>query len=120
MSKKILLVEDDLDLQKMYLEKLKMNNYEVVIASNSSTALQFALDEKPNLIILDIMIPGKMNGMDVLSALKKNKNTSNIAVLVLTNLDGEKKEAMALGASDYLVKAETSLNLLLEKVKNLT
>jgi len=117
MSKKVLLIEDDLDIQRIYTEKLKNNGFEVVLAHDADSGLQFTKVEKPNLILLDIMLPGKMNGFELLEILKKDDNLKKIPVIVMTNLDTEKKQALDIGANDYLIKANTSLDDLLTKVK---
>ena len=117
MAKRILLVEDDLDIQRVYTEKLKNNGFEVILAANASSGFQYAKEENPNLILLDIMLPGKMNGFEFLEILRKDENLKKIPVIVLTNLDTEKDQALKVGAKDYLIKANTSLNDLVTKVK---
>src|SRR6266542_4381090 len=102
MAKVILLVEDDLDIQRVYSEKLKMEGYEVSLAIDPPHALQLVEEVKPNLILLDIMMPGTMNGFDMLRHLKEDQRYKNIPVICLTNLDTEKEEAMQVGAADYL------------------
>src|SRR5512141_2250993 len=106
--KKVLLVEDDLDIQRIYTEKLKNNGFNVILAPDASNGLQYAKAEKPNIILLDIMLPGKMNGFELLEILKKDDNLRKIPVIVMTNLDTEKKQALDIGANDYLIKANTS------------
>ena len=102
--------------KRIYSEKLKNQGHDVILAPNTSLAIQYINDRKPNLVLLDIMLPGKMNGFEFLSALKKNPETKDIPVVVLTNLDTEKEEAMDLGADDYLIKANLSLEDLAQKV----
>jgi len=114
--KKILLVEDDLYLQRIYTLKLTNNGYQVFLALNSDQALDLAKREQPNLIILDIMIPGKMNGFELLDIFKKDEKTKKIPVIILTNLDLEKEKAKELGASDYLLKSDTDLNDLIRRI----
>ena len=77
-----------------------------------------AQDKKPNLILLDLILP-KRNGLDVLEALKKNSSTKDIPVIVLTNLEDMKniQRAVDLGATTYLVKANYSIEEVLQKVK---
>lgn len=114
---KILLIEDDLDIQRIYSEKLKIDGHEVILSLNATIGLQYLKTEKPDLILLDIMLPGKMNGFELLEIIKKDSSLSKIPVIVLTNLDTEKEQAMKIGADDYLIKANTSLDDLLKKVK---
>ena len=117
MAKKVLLVEDDIDIQRVYNEKLTLEGFEVILAADSLTGFTQAKDVKPSIILLDIMLPGKMNGFDLLEKLKKDTSTSSIPVIVLTNLDTEKQSALKVGASDYLIKAQTELDTLVAKVK---
>jgi two-component system alkaline phosphatase synthesis response regulator PhoP len=120
MNKKVLLIEDDLDIQRIYTEKLINNGFDVILALDASNGLQSARSEKPSLILLDIMLPGKMNGFELLEMLKKDDSLKKIPIIVLTNLDTEKKQALDIGANDYLVKANTSLEYLLTKVRKLS
>ncbi|OGM21786.1 hypothetical protein A2863_00680 [Candidatus Woesebacteria bacterium RIFCSPHIGHO2_01_FULL_38_9b] len=120
MSNKILLVEDDLDIQRIYSSKLSMEGYEVILTIDALQGLHLAKSEKPSIILLDIMLPGKMNGFELLEQLKKSDELKNIPVIVLTNLDTEKEQALQVGADDYLIKANTDLNQIVEKVKKLS
>lgn len=117
--RQVLIVDDDLDLQRLYSEKLGVSGFETKVATDSDQAYQFVKDSPPNLILLDVMIPGKMNGLEFLNFLKKNEASKNIPVIVLTNLDNQKEDALKSGASDYFVKANVSLNELVDKVKAL-
>lgn len=119
MAKKILLIEDDLDIQRIYSTKLGSQGYEVLLTVDALEGFDLAKKNKPNLIFLDIMLPGKLNGFELLEALKKDEALKSIPVIVLTNLDTEKQQAMQVGAQDYLIKANTDLNQIVEKVKNL-
>ncbi len=116
MAKTILLVEDDLDIQRVYGEKLKMEGYNIYLAVDPPHALQQVEQVKPDLILLDIMMPGKMNGFDMLEHLKADSRYKDIPVICLTNLDTEKDQAMKVGAVDYLVKADTDLSTLASKI----
>lgn len=80
---KILLVEDDLMLSKMYANKLLKENYEVVVAYDGSDGYKKALEENPSLIILDLMMP-KTDGIECLRLLKKDDQTKKIPVAILT------------------------------------
>lgn len=119
MIKKILLVEDDLDIQRVYREKLEIEGYEVFLAIDVPHGLQQLEDVKPDLLLLDIMLPGKMNGFEMLQHIKADARYKNIPVIVMTNLDTEREEALKIGAVDYLIKAETELSTLIAKIKQI-
>lgn len=114
---KILLVEDDQFLAKMYLTKLTMANYEVIIADNGETGLLKTQTEKPQLVLLDIMLPG-IDGWQVLQKIKADKNLNNIPVILLTNLgqQAEIEKGLSLGAADYLIKAHFTPKEVLKKI----
>ncbi|MDP2637008.1 MAG: response regulator [bacterium] len=116
--KTILVVEDEGALQKALGDVLSQEGFEVVSALDGELGLQLAQDKKPNLILLDLILP-KMNGLDVLEALNKNSSTNDIPVFVLTNLEDMKniQRAVDLGATTYLVKANYSIEEVLQKVK---
>lgn len=115
---RILIVEDDEATQKIYHEKLKTEGFEVLLASTGNEGLTLALKEpRPDLIMLDIMLRGEMNGFDVLEQLKKNPETKKIPVLILTNLGTEEGVAKEIGAADYIIKANTTLEEIVTKIK---
>ncbi len=114
---KILIIEDDLDMQKIYGDLLRINNHEVISATNGTKGFSLAKTEGPDIILLDLMLPGKLNGFDVLENLKKDENLKNIPVIVLTNLDSEHEVASTIGATNYLVKANVSPKQVVEKVE---
>jgi len=118
-KKIVLLVDDDSLIIRMYQNKLSNEGYRVDIAFNGKEALVKVKQEKPDVILLDVMMP-KMNGVETLKALKKDLETSSIPVIFLTNLEDDPKYvegAKKLNALDYLVKAEISLKELSERVK---
>ena len=106
--KKILIIDEDSSLFKIYNEMFSSDEVEVVGAKSGQEGLGMISSEKPNLIMLDIMLPGGMNGFDVLEQLEANPSTKTIPVIVLTNLDSEEKVAKKIGAVDYIVKANTT------------
>ncbi len=116
--KKILFVEDEEALQKTLSEILKQEGYEVSSAFNGEDGLKLAQSQKPDLILLDLIMP-KMDGFETLKRLKAYEETKDIPVIVLTNLEGigDVGKAIELGATTYLVKAQYSLEEVLEKVK---
>lgn len=117
MSKNILLIEDDLDLQRIYSEKLGNQGFDVSLAVDATQGFSAIKNIKPSLVLLDIMLPGTMNGFELLKKIKSDENLKNIPVIVITNLDTEKDEAIKLGAVDQIVKANTELKEIVEKVK---
>lgn len=117
-TKKILLVDDDVTLREMYEERLKAEGFIITQASNGEEALKFAKEGKPQIILLDIMMP-KINGFDVLKTLKADPTTKEIPVIVLSALiqDVDRAEGKKLGAVDYIVKSETMPGEVIEKIK---
>lgn len=104
---KILIIEDDPLMLRMYQKIFKFEGFTVVVASNGEEGIDTARKEKPTLILLDIMMP-KMNGLEVLDKLKLDPNTKKIPVVMLTNLAGshDAEKALTLGAVKYIVKSE--------------
>lgn len=101
------------------MEAFSTNGYGVISAATANDGIVLAKEKKPSLIILDIMLPGGKNGFDALESLVGDSDTAKIPVLVLTNLDSEKDVALQIGAKDYLVKANSSIEQVVEKVKQL-
>lgn len=106
-----------MDIQTIYSQKLELAGYKVYLANDAQQGLHFLKSDPPELILLDIMLPGKINGFELLEIIKKDDNLKNIPIIILTNLDTEKTTALKLGAQDYLIKANTNLNEIVEKVK---
>lgn len=117
--KTILIIEDDREQQKILGDKLTSGEVRVLTAYNGGEGWALLNKENPDLIILDIMLPGGMNGFDLLEMVRRDEMFKDLPVLVLTNLDTEEKTSEILGVSDYLVKANTSLDDLTAKVKTL-
>lgn len=116
--KKILFIEDESALQKTIGDVLSQEGFEVISALDGETGLQLAKVKKPDLIMLDLILP-KINGFDVLKQLKEAEETKEIPVIVLTNLEGvaDIDKVIELGATTYLVKAQYSLDEVVEKIK---
>ncbi len=116
--KKILFIEDEPTLQKAIGRYLEQEGYEVKNALDGDLGLEIAKKEKPDLILLDIILP-KRDGFEVLSELKTDEETKNIPVIVLTNLEGDAdvEKALSLGATTYLVKANYKLEEITAKIK---
>ena len=118
MAKTILFIEDESALQKTFGEILKQEGYEMISALDGEIGLRLAETKKPDLILLDLILP-KIHGFEVLKRLKHAEGTKKIPVIVLTNLEGMRDVDMALeiGATTYLVKAQYSLEEVVEKIK---
>jgi len=117
-KKKILVVEDDRSLQSAIVEMLNQEGYETVSAFDGEEGLAKLSREKPDLVLLDIILP-KKDGFELLSQMKSNPETKEIPVLILTNLGEVDKvqKAVALGATAFMIKADYSIKEVLEKVK---
>ena len=118
---KILIVEDDHLLSRMYKRILVFGGYEVEIADNGEDGFKKAKSFKPNIILTDVMMP-KMNGFTLLKKLKKNPETANIMVVMLTNLKIKKDVDRAFddGALRYVIKNEHEPKKILDVVRELT
>ena len=117
-KKKILLVEDDLALSGVYKSRLEMEGFETQAVSNGEVALSAALEFKPDLVLLDAMMP-KISGFDVLDILRNTPETAHIRIIMLTALSQpkDKQRAEALGVDDYLVKSQVVIGDVIERVK---
>jgi DNA-binding response OmpR family regulator len=118
MAKKILVIEDEATLQKALIEVLEQAEYDVISALDGEKGWNLAAAEKPDLILLDIILP-KMDGFEVLGKLKGDEGTAKIPVVLLTNLSdlNDIQKALDLGADSYLVKADFHLDDVLKKVE---
>lgn len=117
-QKKILLVEDDEALANVYESRLKIEGFETKWVGNGEDALTAALTFKPDLILLDAMMP-KISGFDVLDILRNTPETNNIHVVMLTALSQpkDKERAESLGVDDYLVKSQVVIGDVIERVR---
>jgi len=102
-KKKILVVDDEEDVAKALKVRLKANGYHVVLAFDSVQAFTMANKERPDLIILDIMIPGG-GGFVVAERLKQSTATHHIPIIILTGISGGEERAYKVGASGYVMK----------------
>jgi len=122
MPKKIAIVEDDVEIQDMYKIKLELGGYTVISVENGIDALKLIKLEKPDLVLLDLLLP-KKDGYEVLEELRKRKEPyfTSLPIVVISNLSNENDiiEAKSLGATDYLVKAKTNPADVLAKVDSL-
>ncbi len=116
---KVLLVEDDETLAAVYQQRLELEGFEVKHVSNGEDALSEAVKFKPELILLDVMMP-KLNGFDVLDILRNTPATRNIHIIMLTALSQPKdaERAKELGADDFLVKSQVVIGDVIARVKH--
>lgn len=111
-QKKILIIDDDPAHVKLLKVQLEHNNYNVITASEGRQGIKIARNENPDLIILDVLLPG-INGFEVCKILKNDDNCKNIPVAMLTSVyitDKDKKEGLKLGADTYVLKADVFLS----------
>jgi len=119
-SVKVLLIEDDVRVRELYELVLKMDEYQVITAETGEDGIEKAKSEQPDLIFLDIRLPG-MNGLEVLEILRQDEQTSAIPVVILSNLDDEKtvSKGVSLGALEYVVKSRITPQDLSKRVKDI-
>ncbi len=117
MKKKVLVIDDEVHIVKIIQYKLKLDGYEVLCALSGEEGLKIAYKDTPDIILLDIMMP-TMNGYEVLDQLKKNENTKNIPVIMVTakNQEADMLKAELLGIVEYITKP-FSPQAVLETVK---
>jgi DNA-binding response OmpR family regulator len=117
-DKKILLVEDDKMISSMYETKLRQDGYMIILADNGAMAIDLAVKEKPDIILLDIILP-QLDGFAVLQEVKSIPGTKNIPIIMLTNLGTteDQEKGKQLGATAYFVKANLTPAQISEKVK---
>jgi len=118
-KKKILLVEDDTALAAVYKSRLELEGFEIREVNNGEEALSAAIEFKPDLVLLDAMMP-KISGFDVLDILRNTSETANIRVIMLTALSQpkDKERAESLGVDDYLVKSQVVIGDVVERIRH--
>ena len=116
--KKILLVEDDEVLSSVYRARLEMEDFQVMEVHDGEQALTAALKYRPDLMILDAMMP-KISGFDVLDILRNTPETMNLQIIMLTALsqESDRERAEKLGVDEYLVKSQVMISDVIEKVR---
>jgi DNA-binding response OmpR family regulator len=117
---KILIVEDDRFLRELIARKLRNEGYEVIEAVDGEEGLKRIKEEKPDLVLLDLILPG-IDGFEVLERSKGDPEIASIPVIILSNL-GQREEierGLKLGAIDYLIKAHFTPGEIIEKIKNI-
>lgn len=117
--KRILLVEDDDSLASVYVNRLQAEGFDVRRVANGEDALASALSYKPDLVVLDVMMP-KVSGFDVLDILRNTPETAHLKVIMLTALsqESDKAKAESLGADDYLVKSQVVIADVVERIRH--
>lgn len=116
--RKILLVEDDEGLAQVYIARLEVEGFEVRRVPNGEDALASAVEFRPELILLDVMMP-KVNGFDVLDILRNTPELTNVKIVMLTALsqEADRKKAEQMGADDYLVKSQVVIADVVTRIK---
>lgn len=117
-NKKVLIIEDDERILRVHVIKFELSGMIAITANDGESGLSQMIAEKPAVVLLDLMLPGK-DGFWVMEEAKKNPITKNIPIVVLSNLGQaqDKEKAMSLGAKGFLVKADTPINGLVDEVK---
>ncbi len=120
MPKKILIIEDEKILSDMYAEKFQQAGFSVILAPEAEDGLEITKKEKPDLIILDILLP-KGDGISFLQRLREEPGISLTPVVVFSNFDDPptKKAAFRLGVKDYLIKTNYTPREIIEKIKGI-
>lgn len=118
-KQKIVLVEDDETLAEVLYSELAEAGFEVFPAFDGIEGLKQIREKKPDLVLLDLILPGK-HGFEVLEEVKKSPDTEKIPVIILSLLgeDEDIKKGLRLGANDYIVKSSHAIAEIVEKVKN--
>lgn len=117
-KKKILLVEDDEALASVYSARLEMEGFDVREVHDGEQALTAALEYRPDLILLDAMMP-KISGFDVLDILRNTPETMNLRIVMLTALsqENDRHRAESLGVDEYMVKSQVVISDVIERIR---
>ena len=110
--KKILIVEDHADIRRLIRMTLEFDDYEITEASDGETGLAQALADRPDLVLLDVMMPGKLDGLDVCKALKAYPNSPRVLLLTARGRSEDLDVGIQAGADAYLVKPFSPLQLI--------
>src|SRR6185369_15076969 len=118
-QRKILFVEDDDSLASVYMTRLQAEGFDVKRVPNGEDALAAALQYRPDLILLDVMMP-KVSGFDVLDIIRNTPEVGNVKIIMLTALsqDSDKARAKELGVDDYLVKSQVVIADVVDRIKH--
>jgi len=117
-NKIILIVEDDLFILNMYVTKLKSAGFTVESAEDGTSAIQMAKKNRPDIILLDVIMP-IMDGFETLSQIKKEEKLKDIPIILLTNLSQKPniEKGLKMGAVDYIIKAHFTPSEVVDKIK---
>lgn len=120
MAQRILLVEDEEFIRDLYKRQLDLAGFETVISKSADEALPLVTQNAYDLVLLDIMLPGTLGGIDLLRKMKQDEKTKSMKVVVLTNLGQDEviKEAFQLGAEGFLIKSSLTPDQVVLEVKN--
>ena len=115
---KILIIEDDIFIGSLLVSRLEKNGMSCILAADAAIALDKIKKEKPDLILLDIILPG-MDGYELLAKLKADKDDAVIPVIILSNLgqEADTQKGLDLGAEDFLLKANLNVGDVIQKVR---
>ncbi|MFA5387781.1 MAG: response regulator [Candidatus Paceibacterota bacterium] len=115
---KILVVEDEQILAEMYQDKFKKEGFEVIAAKDGKEGIKMMREQKPALVLLDILLPNE-NGIDFLKKQKKDPELSSVPIIVFSNFDDPetKKETLDLGVKEYLIKSNHNPREIVEQIK---
>jgi len=118
--KKILIVDDQKEVRELVEVTLRVGDYQIVQASNGREAIELAISEKPDLIIMDVMMPGEIDGLEATRVIKDSCETSNSIVVMLTakGQAADREAGIKAGAKDYFSKPFSPLDLI-RKVEEL-
>lgn len=113
----IMIVDDDKNIREMYSATLESQGYNIISVSDGEKALDSIMREKPDLILLDIMMP-QIHGLHILDIIKATPDTKDVKIIMLTALSDEetKKQAKKYGATDYIVKSQVSMQEVLKRI----
>jgi len=112
--KKILIVDDRLEVRELVEVTLRVKDYQILQASSGEEALEIVKIEKPNLILMDIMMPGGIDGLEATRILKKDPETKDCTIIILTakGQKTDREKGFEAGAEDYFVKPFSPLDLI--------
>lgn len=116
---RVLIIEDEPAYQHMLQSAFEKENFEVIVKALGKQGIFEIKDHRPDIILLDIMLPGGTNGFDFLEELEANPQTKNIPVIIITNLDSEENVAKKIGAAFYFIKSQTTVEQIVAKTKQL-
>jgi len=120
-KKRVLVAEDDPSLSQILSSRLTRAGVEVVKAKDGEEALRVIRETKPDLVLLDLILPGKYDGFEVLQKMREDPTLDSRSVVIISNLgqESDMERVKQLGAVEYFVKAKTSIDDLVNRIKNL-